>query len=92
MSAPALSGFRRRDRYKLIFDADKLEYVLFDLDLEPGEKGHGIGRERPDLTKELLEIMESFVASQRQRSLFQPADTEPSLEKLEELRSLGYIN
>jgi arylsulfatase A-like enzyme len=79
-------------KYKLILNILTNQYLLFDLEEDPGETGENLGQLRPRLAQEMLEHLKRFVESQEDRDLFAAPTRPVSEERKARLRSLGYVN
>jgi arylsulfatase A-like enzyme len=77
------------ERFKLIRDDRTGRFELYDLREDPGEQ-HDLAEAEPELLAELLSSLEEAVAASRERTL-REVEAPLSEERLEELRSLGYV-
>ena len=79
-----------RGELKYIHDLDEGRHALYDLSTDPGENENLIG-ERAGLALELRGDLERIVGEHRALTE-EIASTPLSQERLEKLRSLGYVN
>jgi arylsulfatase len=77
------------ERFKLIRDDPTARLELYDLRDDPGEQ-RDVAAARPGLVSELLPALEEAVANSRGRSM-SVIEAPLSEERLEQLRSLGYV-
>lgn len=78
-------------RYKLILYQDVKRLALYDVVADPRETKN-LAQEKPELVAEMRRYLEELIAAEKGRKLFETASQPMPEERIEELKSLGYMN